>query len=324
MLFSVIIVNFKSWKVLQRCLTSLVDLKAQPDELEVIVVDNFSNDGRFDEFTKLFPSYLFIQNNGNFGFANACNKGARQAKGEILLFLNPDTVMLPEAWAGFKNIKDQVSSDSIFTCAQVNDAGKDMKPFGQFLRLINVSGLIRPLLKLGPKIDQKVLLHNGKKIFSPDWVSGSLLMISAINLKKIGGWDEDYWMYYEDMDLCRRFRNSGGRVCLFSDFTVIHNHGGASRINPATSAITKSEVIISKHIYVQKNLKGVERILTQIYMFTESLFFVPLLFAALGCLLFFYPKLRVYSIRYGLVLKYYFSVMSTRNWISPRSVNFKR
>ena len=78
---SIVIVNYKSWNDLKDCLQSIITINSSKFTLETIVVDNQSNDGRLEEFKTLFPSILFIENSGNNGFANGCNLGASNAKG---------------------------------------------------------------------------------------------------------------------------------------------------------------------------------------------------------------------------------------------------
>jgi GT2 family glycosyltransferase len=92
---SVIIVNYKSWELLGNCIESF---NSFPPALmhEIIVVDNDSQDGVFDEFSKRHPDIKFIKNKGNYGFANGCNVGASYAEGDYLLFLNPDTELIED------------------------------------------------------------------------------------------------------------------------------------------------------------------------------------------------------------------------------------
>ena len=90
-MLSIIIVNYRSWKRLSACLKSIA--QQGYDDIETIVVDNFSNDGEGESFAAQFPQVKFIMQNINGGFAQACNKGAEHATGDWFLFLNPDTVL---------------------------------------------------------------------------------------------------------------------------------------------------------------------------------------------------------------------------------------
>jgi len=90
-MLSIIIVNYRSWKRLSACLKSIA--QQGYDDVETIVVDNFSNDGEGEYFSAKFPQVKFIMQNINGGFAQACNKGSEHATGDWFLFLNPDTVL---------------------------------------------------------------------------------------------------------------------------------------------------------------------------------------------------------------------------------------
>ena len=94
-----------------------------------------------------------------------------------------------------------------------------------------------------------------------DWVTGSVLLIDRADYERIGGWCNDYWMYAEDADLCRRARDLGLSVAYCPDVQVLHAHGGSSRINVRVKALTKLEVIISKHVYAENHFKGSRRAL---------------------------------------------------------------
>ena len=137
------------------------------------------------------------------------------------------------------------------------------------------------------------------------------------------GFDEDFWMYSEDVDICRRARNSGGEVAYFSDVIIEHNHGGSSRINLLITSVTKCEVQISRHVYVNKHKSGAEKILMHSLIITDNVL-TGLLTAIAGLILFFIPKLFVRIPVFLRMAGYYCGVAARRSWISPRSVNFGR
>ena len=94
MQLSIIVVNYRSWDCLERCLESFPVPGPEADR-EIIVVDNDSGDGRLDAFSRRFPQVRFLRNSGNHGYSHACNVGARSARGELLLFANPDLTAQP-------------------------------------------------------------------------------------------------------------------------------------------------------------------------------------------------------------------------------------
>ena len=90
---SIIIVNYRSWKSLRVCLDSISEIVAQKLTFEVIIIDNFSDDGEFEIFKNKYQNFIFIKNEANTGFSNGCNLGAKNAKGNYMLFLNADTTI---------------------------------------------------------------------------------------------------------------------------------------------------------------------------------------------------------------------------------------
>jgi GT2 family glycosyltransferase len=321
-LLSIIIVNYRGWKRLRQCLDSIQNLNPEAEKIEVIVVDNQSADGQLEIFKNQFPEFIFFENSGNFGFAHGCNTGASLAKGTNYIFLNPDTILNTAALNGLTQLTGLLSKKVMFSCTQVTDNGKDTHPYGYFLNLKTLNPLARSLRSFILGKPKTITLASGHHAFSPEWISGSLILISKTSFNELGGWNQDYWMYFEDMDLCKRFKSLGGTIYLVTDFSVIHNHGGASRINAETRALTKAEVMISRHVYVQKHLSGISNLTSQLYLVISNLFFEPLLLALAGLILFFNPKVFTYTIRYFNLLNYYVNALRNSSWLSPRSVNF--
>jgi len=319
---SVIIVNYRGWKHLELCLNSLATLSDEPLQTEVIVVDNASNDGRLTEFKEKYPSVNFISNTGNNGFSNANNLGAARAKGNFLLFLNPDIIANNQAIFGMMETLQHHPSIMLLTCRQQNNAGKEEHPYNLFPDLFTTNGPIRSVYKAIHKKKLADQYSSKKEIIYPDWVSGSVMMISASDFAKTGGWNEDYWLYYEDVELCRQVHNGGGKVALSNRYSMIHNHGGATRINPKTAAITKAEVRISKHVYISHQFKGVKAFVIHLFIILGSVF-EKLIPALLGIPFFFNRKLRSYGLLYIRLLSYYLSALTNRTWLSPRAPNYR-
>ena len=248
---SIIIVSYRSWNRLDVCLKSIA---AQPmDNIEVIVVDNHSDDGQAQQFISMHPQVRFILQDTNAGFAQACNRGAKEAKGNWLLFLNPDTVLQPNTLAPLLDKVGNEPSWKMIGIRQLNDQGKDTHPHGLFLKWWNVWAPVRSLERLfkGEKSSKQHL--STAPIAYPDWISGAFVLIRKNDLLELGGWDERFWMYFEDMDLSKRAAEKGWKRVLYNELVCTHSHGGSSRINPETRAITKSAVIISAIKYLKKH-----------------------------------------------------------------------
>jgi hypothetical protein len=319
---SIIIVNYCGWSSLGGCLDEIASFRSGNLDYEVIVVDNNSADGTLEAFRGKYKNpFNFVENNLNGGFANGCNLGASMAKGEFFLFLNPDTVASESAITGLLENAKLKPENSLISCRQVNSNGKERKAYGNFIDLGMLTGPGRAIARLvnGQKLKPGV----GDNMIMPDWISGSVIMISKKFFVQLGGFDEDFWMYFEDMDLCRRARNTGGEIIYITDITIVHDHGGSSRINTKTTALTKTEVIISGHLYVSKHFSGFNKILAQSLLVFSNLL-SGIINALPGILFFFVPKLYVKALVFVRLTGYYMAALFRRSWRSPLSVNSKK
>ena len=142
---SIVIVCYKGWSRLIKCLESLDSFTGDNFKTEIVVVDNKSDDNTFKQIAERFSKFRFIQNTVNGGFANGCNLGAKNVEGEYLLFLNPDTVAAESEVEKLLNTAKQNLSFSILSCRQVNDKGKESIAMGQFPGLSNLTGFMRAI-----------------------------------------------------------------------------------------------------------------------------------------------------------------------------------
>jgi len=312
---SVIIVNYKSWKHLKNCLDAFTHFKQEKFSFEVIVVDNQSNDGKLVEFSKKYSKFTFIENSGNNGFANGCNLGAIHSVGKNMLFLNPDTIANENAIHKMLECLHSDENFGIVSCNQLNNKGSFEDADRIFPGPLTLFGITRAMYRyLAKKTKQ-----DDQKIFT-NWVSGSVVCMSRKWFEKVQGWNEDYWMYFEDVDICKKVKDAKGEVVLLKDVNIIHNHGGASRININTSKITKSEVLISKHVYIRNHFKNLTRFLLFTLLVLMSLF-SKMLFAIIGICFFFVPKLKLNLYLFLELIQYYKHSLKKGTWLSKRSMN---
>ena len=264
---SIIIVNYRCWDKLAKCLNSIAE--QEMTAMEVIVVDNFSNDGRADAFMAQYPWVKFIVQDINGGFSQGCNRGMKAANGEWLLFLNPDTILQRD------NLKTLLSKATaspawkLIGIRQLNDYGRDTHPHGIFLKWWNVWAPVRSLERWVKGAPSSKHYLSTAPVTYPDWISGSFVLIRKNDMEKLGGWDERFWMYCEDMDLSKRAAELGWKRVMYNEISCIHSHGGSSRINPETKAITKTEVMISTIRYLKKYNSPVK------FGFAMDMFFLP-------------------------------------------------
>lgn len=319
-MISIIIVNYRGWDRLSKCLESISSIEDSRFQIEVIVVDNQSNDGKLVEFIHLFPEFTFILNKGNNGFANGCNLGAAHSKGSHLLFLNPDTTVTADALFDMLEEVSVRPEFSIVSCRQVRENGSEDRPYGKFLTILTLTGGLRAVHQLFSGRLEDAIMQTKHYVY-PDWVSGSVVMIKRDCFFRIGKWDEDFWMYFEDVDLCRRAKLNAGEIVILKRAVVGHIHGGSSRINHDVTVMTKTEVHISRHVYISKHENEYNAFFMHLLLILNNLL-LGLLPAVLGTVFFFIRKLNIYSRIYFNLAGYYLNVLKSGSWLSVRSVNY--
>lgn len=231
---SVIIVNYNVKYFLEVCLHStLRALKGI--EGEVIVVDNNSQDGSTAFVKERFPEVVLLENTENKGFSRANNQAVAIARGEYILFLNPDTV-LPEDFfrktLGYIDVHPEVGSigprlidgKGIFA----PDAKKSFPTLS--VALFKATG-INKLLPKSPYFNKYYAVDVGEfEVAKVESLSGCCMMMRRKAIEEAGGaFDEDYFMYFEDGDLCYRIRKAGYVNIYFPETTVIHYKGESTR-----------------------------------------------------------------------------------------------
>ena len=210
---TVVIVNYNVKDYLCQCLHSveraLVGIPAQ-----VIVVDNASSDGSVEELSKVFPDVKFIANKENGGFARANNQAIRQAKGDYVLLLNPDTVIGEEVLDECITFMDgHPSAGAVGVRMLKADGGFAWEsrrgiptPFTSFCKMIGLCKLF-PKSRLFGKYYMRYLDENEKARI--EIVSGAFMMLRSSALDEIGLLDETFFMYGEDIDLSYRLLTAG-------------------------------------------------------------------------------------------------------------------
>lgn len=318
---SIIIVNYRGWKALDECLESIDSISTTTFTFEVIIVDNFSNDGQFPDFKQKYSKFTFIENTGNNGFSNGCNFGAAIATGNHFLFLNPDTKLTIEALETLLQTAVSHPEIGILSCLQINENNIFYKQNNLFPALGRFFGISRAIFRKLNKAKLEKRFNTKTDLFYPDWVTGAVVFISRNWFDKIKGWNEDYWLYFEDVDLCKKVFDRGGKVAVTRKATIFHQHGGASRLNVKTKALTKTEVIISKHVYISNQFS------TGIQIYLQSVLIIGVLLektilSVLSLFLFFIPKLKVNRLMFKNLFVYYFNALQKQTWISPRAMNY--
>lgn len=251
---SVIIVNYNVKYFLEQCLHSV--LKAAADvETEVVVVDNHSTDESLPYLAPRFPEVKFIRSNANAGFAKACNRGLAEASGKYILFLNPDTLVAEDSFATSIRFFEEHSDCGALGVKMIDGSGAFLKeskrafpsPLTSLFKLFGFARLF-PTSKLFSRYH---LGHLDKEQnHEVDVLAGAYLMVRQDVLKKIGSFDEAFFMYGEDVDLSYRIQKAGFKNYYVADTTIIHFKGESTKrgsLNYVRMFYYAMSVFVKKH-----------------------------------------------------------------------------
>src|ERR1700733_13623711 len=231
---SIIIINWNSAGVLRNCLAGIYsNLKAL--RYEILVVDNASFDGCSEMLEKEFPAVRFFQNSENCGFARANNLGFLRASGRVVLFLNPDTEIQGKAIERMLRFLESASDVGVVGARLLNsDLSLQTSCIQRFPTVLNQTLDVELLRRIFPRWS---LWGGGPLIERPtgavpvEVISGACQMIRRELFEQIGMFDEKFFMYAEDTDLCYRVHHAGWKNYYVGDATVIHHGGQSSEVS---------------------------------------------------------------------------------------------
>jgi N-acetylglucosaminyl-diphospho-decaprenol L-rhamnosyltransferase len=233
MILSVIIVNYRVKRFLELCLHSVQKALLGIDA-EVIVVDNDSGDDSVVFLRPLFPAVTFIANTDNVGFARANNQALEQARGEYILFLNPDTILPEDLASQCLSFLQSTPGIGGLCPRMIDGSGRFLKesrrgfpsPWVAACKLFGLTALF-PHSRL---FAAYYLGHLPASQSHPSPVlSGACLWISRAALTRVGSFDNDYFMYAEDIDLSYRLEQAGYVNYYFADATIVHFKGESTQ-----------------------------------------------------------------------------------------------
>lgn len=215
--FSIVIVNYKTPDLTIRCIESVYNSITQYS-YEIIVVDNCSADESKQRITAKFPEVIFISNSENEGFGRANNLGVKKANGENLLFLNSDMLLLPNTINDCLKYIHQEHNIGVLGCKLLNEDGSLQKSVyhyvGDYMGVLHTNLLIDYFFK--PKLP------------SIKAVMGAFMIIPKSLFNDVKGFDPDFFMYAEELDLCRRIANKNVEIKYLDTVVAIHKHGGST------------------------------------------------------------------------------------------------
>ncbi|MBC7545667.1 MAG: glycosyltransferase family 2 protein [Candidatus Sericytochromatia bacterium] len=229
MRISVIIVNWNTAGPLAQALQSLQPIVGL--DWEPIVVDNASADESVAMLRRDFPAVTVIANPDNCGFGRACNQGFSRATGDYVLLLNPDAALLPGAVSTLVSYLETHPAVGMVGPTLLHDDGQ-----------IQYSACRNPSLKteayewfglrgLLPDNEAVGALYYGyrqDRSFACDWLVGACLLVRRETLAEVGGFDERFWLYAEELDWCRRMNTAGWQTHFVPAARVRHSGGAAS------------------------------------------------------------------------------------------------
>ncbi len=235
--YSAVVVNFRRYDLLVTCVDSLTASSSPP--AEIIVVDNESDASGLAEFTARYPAAQVIANKTNTGFAFACNQGWRASSAPFVLFMNPDVTVeqgcLRECLAEIGSAADI----GALTCRLVLPDGR--------LDHACHRGIPTPSASLAYKLRLNRLFPRSRLFgrYTMSWLDpltvhdveaccGAFMLVRRSVLETVGGWDEHYWFYGEDLDLCVRIGGLGKRIRYLGTSTAVHLKGASSHLRERT------------------------------------------------------------------------------------------
>ena len=227
---SIIIVNWNTRQLLDDCLVSIYR-ETQNITFEIFIIDNASADGSAKMVEKKYPNVRLIKNTKNNGFAAANNQAIRQASSRYILILNPDTVILENALDKGVEVMDKRRDFSILGTKTFNKNMARQKTVASSPNLLSQIFLLTKLRHFFPKSKiikkyQRFDFDYNKESYV-DQIQGSFMLIRKEVLDNIGFFDENFYIWFEEVDFCLRAKKAGYKILFSPNIKIIH-YGGES------------------------------------------------------------------------------------------------
>lgn len=231
-------------------------------DYEVIVVDNNSSDAEKNLLNSAFSSLNRVKTlllNSNYGYGSGNNYGFDNSRGEIIFLLNPDTIITQEVFNDVNRIFENYPEVSVIGPKIVNESKIQEKSLGmypsiivEFFNLFSLSSFIENIC-----FERKIKKTNDKFI-EVDPVTGAAMFVRRKVYEKVNGFDTNFFMYSEEIDLCKRIKEAGGRIIYNPSIELTHKGSVGSKKDYYFFTKTSFE---SKYYYIKKHFTGVERIM---------------------------------------------------------------
>ncbi len=255
MKLSIVIVNFNGGKLILSCIESIIR-ETKIDKYEIIVVDNDSSDNSIEKIREYYPFVNIIKNVTNIGFSAANNIGFKVARGEFILLLNPDTLITDGAINKSLGYAQEHTEVGLLGCEVLWGTGGRQSTLIKFPTLKDIV--------INMFVPYKIMRKNrwlGQSRYvgvdysceqDVDVIAGCYMMVNRAVLAEVGGLDEDFFMFGEEIEWCWRMYQSGRKVRYFPGSSIIHYGGGCS-----TSLSFRKVLLIAKgQLMVFKKTRG--------------------------------------------------------------------
>jgi len=233
---SIVIVNFNSKGLTLSCIKSIREANWGDLSYEIIVVDNNSNDYLGEILSWQYPDIKFVQSKKNLGMGAGNNLGFKRASGKYFVVMNPDTIAMPETFQILYRYMENNPRVGLVGPKQFNPDRSVQRSCYRWHSLL--TPIYRRTFvgsyKFGQNDLDRFLMadFNHDQILSVDWLLGSFLFMRSEVYQALGGFDDRFFLYFEDTDLCRRFHRAGWRVMYNPEAQIIHNHNRQSARTP--------------------------------------------------------------------------------------------
>jgi GT2 family glycosyltransferase len=278
---SIIIVTWNSQEFIRNCLDSIF-LSQSNLTLEIIVVDNGSSDHTTKIVEEFYPQVNLIQNKKNLGYAKANNQGIEKVRGEYILLLNPDTQVLEDALSWMYEFMEENPKIGALGPKLLNPDKSVQASCGEFPTFSTLVWEFSGLSRLFPKSKifgrWKMGYFDFNETREVDQPMGSCLMLRRETLDDVGIFDENFGMFFNDVDLCFAIRKRGWKIYFYPKAKVIHHKG-------ASTKKVKAKMIWLSHLAFYKFFKKYKTgLVNRLLLF---IFLIPLISSAWVRILFF-------------------------------------
>ncbi len=274
---SISVVSYNTREILLDCLRSICST-SKGLTYEIIVVDNGSADGSAEGVRELFPEVLVIANPDNRGYAKAMNQALAVSAGRYFLLLNSDTLIREQAFERMVAYLDTQADIGALSCKQMIGHGEIARARHRYPTLyehVTNASLFKPLgvRHDSGRRDERSDFDRPRDV---EWANGACLMVRTQVLDSIGGLDERFFMYFEDVDLCLRIREQGYRISYFPEAEIVHLGGGGGSSGDNADGL-RLEWELSRIAYVEKHFRAGRRFLMKTWIMAGALFRILLL-----------------------------------------------